>query len=1018
MNAVGIGGVLLFNITQGIPNGDVIYDSPEHHELLTHAAKECERLGMTFGVHNCDGWSSSGGPWISPEHSMKMVVTSTQVIAGGRQRRVKLKQPTMREGLWKDISVLAYPALTGEKADALNVPMVSSSDGNLDLHIIRDGKAEGYSQIRGEGSWIQFEYAKPTTIYSTKAFTLSRHSIFTLQASDNGKDFREIRELNKVRTSKSEWAIDDHFDGGVKAKFFRVVLNRNTQLKNIELSQVYTTYNTAGRIAIARTNAADLGDIGAPEASQIIDPSRILNLTADLEQDGWIELDLPEGNWTVMRIGYTSTGARNHPASTEGRGLEADKLSKAAVKVHYDAFVGEVVENARELAPNAMQYAEIDSYEMGGQNWTDGFGESFKQHYGYDLTLYFPLFGGRFVTDAETSENVLYDLREHIARLFTENYFGYFTELAHADGIQTYLEPYGFGPFSDLDAGATCDIPMGEFWMNRDKMVTESAVSSAHIYNKPIISAEAFTSQPEINWSGHPAMAKHDGDKAWARGINEIMFHRFTHQANTNVIPGMTMNRWGFHVDRTQTWWENAGAAWFKYLARGSFMLRQGYPVADLLLFVGDGAPSATFSRADYEPSIPRWINTDNVNADVLINHSSLSAFAKTRQELVLESGASYRAVVLKNTGSMRMETLQRLEELAGGGLLLLGEVPSRLAGYHDEATRQKFAALRMSLSKKIMPLQDWELLYQSEKWPTDGVITKRDDIDVAHRRIGDKDVYFLYNPDSSATQFDVSFGVSGKVPELWDPMTGKMEDASQYASTAFQTRVLFDLEAKGSTFVVFQRDQTGNAPGISATTAKKSIASLDVSGPWKLQFPQLNGEVTSITFSKLQDWSKTTQDEIKYFSGTATYSSSFDLSAQQLATVKGTSTYLNLGEVAIAAEVRINGENAGIAWMPPFRLEVGQFLKTGTNTLEIEVTNTWANRLIGDEQYPRHFDGYKLDRYRNGNYTKLQMVDWYRNNEPAPQGPRQTFTTADFYSPDDPLHVSGLLGPVRITFK
>jgi hypothetical protein len=191
--------------------------------------------------------------------------------------------------------------------------------------------------------------------------------------------------------------------------------------------------------------------------------------------------------------------------------------------------------------------------------------------------------------------------------------------LCRQDGVKSYIEPYGFGPLNDLDVGGKADINMGEFWMNREMTMVQSAVSASHIYGKSVTSAESFTSTPEINWKGNPAMAKISGDKAWAFGINEFMFHRFAHQANTHVKPGMTMNRWGFHFDRTQTWWENAGADWFQYMARGQYLLRQGVPVSDLLVFVGDASPNSVYLRKDFEPEIPAGTNFDCVNTDVLL---------------------------------------------------------------------------------------------------------------------------------------------------------------------------------------------------------------------------------------------------------------------------------------------------------------------------------------------------------------------------------------------------------------
>ena len=144
---VGIGGILLFNIAQGIPNGPIEYNSPEHHELLKHAAVECERLGLSFGVHNCDGWSSSGGPWIAPEQSMKMVVWSEAITPGG-EVSVELPQPTTREGFYEDIAVLAYPSLASEIDDFNNKPLITASDKALDVSLLNDKRLDEVSKMQ------------------------------------------------------------------------------------------------------------------------------------------------------------------------------------------------------------------------------------------------------------------------------------------------------------------------------------------------------------------------------------------------------------------------------------------------------------------------------------------------------------------------------------------------------------------------------------------------------------------------------------------------------------------------------------------------------------------------------------------------------------------------------------------------------------------------------------------------------------------------------------------------------
>ena len=1038
MVEVGIGGLLLFNVTQGIPLGKVKYDSPEHHEMLTHAAAEAERLGLSFGVHNCDGWSSSGGPWVTPEQSMKMVVYRDTVVEGGKVD-LQLPQPTVREGFYRDIAVIAYPALRTEYRDRYNPATVTASDPTLNLATVADGRIDAEITLSGDdgdSTWVQFSYPIAKSVRSARAVFTDRHATATLYTSRDGRRFVPVRELFKVRTGKGEWAVNDHF-APISSRFFRIVFNGNVTLRDVELTSNYYYANPLGRLAIARTEDVDLGDIGSPRPDQIVDPASIVTLT-DKAVDGKLTTTLPDGDWTVMRFGYTSTGAFNNPASEEGRGLEVDKLSRPAFKVHYDNFVKQVIDAALPVAPNAMQYLEIDSYEMGGQNWTEGFAEGFKRRFGYDLTDFLPLLAGRFVGSAAITEAVLEDYRRQISDLMTENYFGYFAELCAADGMKAYIEPYGFGPLNDLAVGGKADIPMGEFWMNRPITQVKSAVSAAHTYGKPVISAESFTSTPEINWKGNPAMAKTSGDAGWAQGINEFMFHRFVHQSNTRVTPGLTMNRWGFHFDRTQTWWKNAGADWFRYIARGSYLLRRGVPVADLLVFIGDGAPNSTVERDDFTPAIPRSLNYDCTNAEVLTDRLRIVG-----SELVLPEGTTYRMLALANSDRLTLPTLRRLVAIARAGVPVYGTAPTRLIGYgHDDRAKQEFAELADVLGELLRPY-DW-----AQEMP-DATFAGRDDIDYVHRRTDSDDTYFFYNPDSTATIYTVAFRNTGKLPERWDPLEGSTQEVGRYTRVRGGLEVSLPLHAGESVFVVFRRpDRTAlsvlhgtRVPAHDALTYYRGYdeklyvnvaesgtytnelsdssrviktvevpAPLPIAGPWQVTFDSMGGYAGTLVFPQLSDWKDHPNDSIRYFSGTATYTKSIEPPRDRLA--KDLRVVLDLGEVRNVAEISLNGRPVGVSWMPPFELDVTDYLRPGVNTLSIALTNLWANRLIGEERYPD--DSWPgLDGYRP---TK-SMPAWFTNNEPRPAGPRTTFTTGQFYDDGDPLEPSGLLGPVQLRF-
>ena len=1036
--AAGQGGVLLFNIAQGIPYGNVPYNSPEHQDIIKHAAKECERLGLTFGVHNCDGWSSSGGPWVNPEESMKMVVWSETITDGG-EVNLNLTQPTTREGFYQDIAVIAYPALVSEIADSKISPEISSSDLNFNIAIATDRKIDSIAPIKKTGDqnpWILFDYGTKHTIQSVYLAYSDRDGLADLEISDDGKTFRLVKALKPVRTGKAEWVINEQFDP-VSARYFRLNLKQPLQLKEINLMSTRLIDNFVGRTGMAKESNTTLNKLPVPEPSMIVAKESILNLSSFMSGDGTLKTSLPAGKWTVMRFGYTSTGAVNSPASKWGKGLECDKFSRPAFKKHFDAFVQKVIDNSKPVAPNALQYIEIDSYEMGGQNWTENMAGIFKEQKGYDILSFLPLYAGRFVESAEATAGVLWDLNALNCDLMTNNYFRYFTELCHENGLKSYIEPYGFGPVSSLDATAYTDLPMGEFWMNRTITQVQSPISGAHIYGKTIISAESFTAQAEINWKGHPAIAKVTGDEAWALGINEFMFHRFTHQANTHVKPGLTMNRWGSHFDRTQTWWMNAGKAWFEYIARGSYMLRQGYPVADVLVFVGDGSHNEAIFRERLTPEIPTGINFDCTNADVLINRIKIE-----NKKLVLPEGNAYSYLILKETDLITLPTLQRIKEIAEAGIPIIGDKPQKLAGYAVSADQKiEFESLVNDIWSKpnCLPTFDFSQIQ------ADFQVAGQNKL-FMHRKTNLEDIYFFSNTDSTDTQFECVFRVTNKIPELWNPMSGEITKLARFKSENNATRVWINLKGQHSAFVVFRESAKGvnsiveaddrnsyflndknqlmfisglegtcmvtldSGKKLNLKTAKLP-APLDLSTNWKVDFLKENNFEASKTFDSLSDWKDHANDSIKYYSGTAVYRKTFRIPENRNSSLK---TILDLGEVNIAAEVLVNGRNAGVLWIKPFRMNITNYLVPGENSLEIRVTNQWSNRLIGDERYPKQNGGYALTG--NPPAADSKMPDWYINNEPMPEGPRTTFCSGGFYKKDDPLMPSGLIGPVQIT--
>lgn len=1048
----GIGGTLLFNVTQGVPLGDVKFNSPEHIDLIGHLAAESKRLGLSFGIHNCDGWTSSGGPWVTPEHSMKKLTFNETLVDGG-QLNIKLTQPASLLDYYQDVAVIAYPALSTEVTDAAQQPVVTASDPNFDPQVIFNNNLQDKTTLTVENNqsgWIQFAYEQAYTLRLVDALLHEARGLdASLYTSDDGENFTKVQDLKLRRPGKNTYAFDEAFNG-YTAKYFRLVTNGSMNVKELRLSSTPTMNNYLGRTSAGRSDYQELGEIGHAPQDLTINSADIINLTTQLDENGVLTTNLPEGKWTIMRFGYTSTGAVNIPASKEGTGLEVDKFSREAFKLHYDNYVTNVINKVAEVAPNALHTIEIDSYEVGAQNWTHDYHHQFKNHYGYDLVPYLPLFAGKFVDSANTAERVLWDTRDFNNHLITENYYGYFSELAHQDGIKTYLEPYGSGPFNELDVAKHADLPMGEFWLKRGNFRISASSSAVNIYNKPMVSAEAFTQFPENNWLFSPATGKADNDKSWALGVNQHVFHRFAHQANTHVMPGMTMNRWGAHIDRTQPWWSGAGKAWFEYITRGQHLLRQGQAVSDVLWYVGDASPTICPEKDALSGVLPTQINYDCLNSDVL------AKLAVENNTLKLPHGTEYKVLVLNNHHRLNFSSVQKIYELAKQGAVIIGDPIQSLAGRNpskaqleqfknmvdeiwsqpttyniaiDIETSHGHSGENIGKKPNATNLIDWPKIYHTHGWQFDLSIAGLSQFYFTHRRDHNQDIYFIYNDTGQARTLDARFNVTGKIPEIWDAKTGKVKKLAAFSSDGNLTRVPIKLAANESAFVVFSQSSEGINPvapelALASQTeyllddnnqvklVKANSAEMIISGAWQVQFDGYYGLDKSYQFEQLTDWKDHAEQAIQDYSGTAVYTNSIQLPADYIQ--DNSRLILDLGQVSIAATVNINGKQVGTSWITPHQLDITQYVQAGENKLTIEVANLWVNRLLADAKLP-DTSGFKIARWQN---PVTPMPKWYTNNEPAPESERITFVTQKFMQGDEPRQSSGLIGPVKIKVK
>ncbi len=408
---------------------------------------------------------------------------------------------------------------------------------------------------------------------------------------------------------------------------------------------------------------------------EAVDRDKIVDLTSQLREDGTLDWQVPEGKWTILRMGMRNNGAITRPAPLPGLGFECDKFDTTAFRNHFNAFIGKLLAKSDfsyKVASGGLTRLHMDSWEMGSQNWSDSFGEEFEKRRGYDPLPYLPVYAGVIVTNREISERFLWDVRLTAQELVLENHAGYIRETGRRYGLNLSIEPYDMNPCADLDLGAVADVPTCEFWLKglgfNASFACVEATSIAHVMGRPVVAAEAFTANARrTGYTDWPGLLKNQGDWAFATGVNQFVYHTFAHKAlGENLRPGMTMGPYGVHWDRGQTWWPMA-EGYHRYISRCSYMLQQGRTVADILYLTPEGAPHVfrpPHSAMEGNDTIPdrRGYNFDGCSP-LMLERASVR-----NNKIVFPGGASYHILVLPSQKTMTPRLAKKIKELLLAG--------------------------------------------------------------------------------------------------------------------------------------------------------------------------------------------------------------------------------------------------------------------------------------------------------------------------------------------------------------
>jgi len=797
----------------------------------------------------------------------------------------------------------------------------------------------------------------------------------------------------------------------------------------------------------------DIAILAVPVADTLqLKAIKILTALTDLNDT--IQWDAPAGKWKIFRFGYSPTMVSPHPIPDEliGKALEVDKMSASLNEFHWNNVIDSIRKNLGAFVGKSFKHLLIDSYESGYQNWTANFREEFIRRKGYDPVPWLaclgkPVTGAKedkqlhIINSAEETKRFEWDYTDVINRLFNDSGWAVGKKICKDHNLALQWEPYS-GPFDIVEGAGLPDLPMGEFWTGGKGGINASIPAAARAAGKTIVGAESFTGSPSISkFTEDPAALKPSADGTYASGVNRLVLHHWVHQPfDDKYQPGMGMGWWGTHFSRHQTWAE-PGKAFFAYLGRTQALLQYGEQVADYLC-----------------------IDKQDGFSDLMATNDFLVRDLKvTDHQVVLPSGRKYRFIVFPNGATMLPEVAEKIKRLVLNGAYIVSPKPVASPSLQDypmaDLKVKKIAAELWGNMQEHNYGMGWvattvkSALAKCVITP-DFIVEKADSakyIKCVHRKKGETHLFFVANTDNHPEQVTLSFRVNRLQPELWQAEDGSISGAPLWKEEGDRTQVQIFLKGNQSVFVVFRRPiKNGlHAESIQITSnttdenhrfivdaskfvAYKEVAATvnfsdgntksvqihpntpkEITGSWHVAFvPKLDTAFEQV-FPQLLDFSKSDNPTVKYFAGTAHYTKTINITAEELAANKR--IQLDLGTVNNIVQLSINHKDLGVMWYPPYERDITNALKVGENTVDIAVTNNWANRLIGDEQEPADFE-FGTDRGDRGRALKA-YPDWFIKNQPRSSTGRKAFTNWYYYRKDSPLQPAGLAGPVFLQF-
>ena len=952
MKKKGYGGALLVDANGANQNGNdnvpagPEFGSSEWTALYAHALKEADRLGLEVTLNITSGWNL-GGPWVQPEQASKLLTWSRTVVKAGSTDPVRIALPLAKNGFYRQIAVLAYPLHRGDS--------LAGEHGDT---------RKPLSALKAKSAAVEMGFSMPDA-----------DSLLTDAVPDKDEEDVALTEVLDI-TSR----VDS--DGTV---------HWNPQAGNIQSWELLRIGYTDSDARVSTSSGAWQG-----LAIDYLDPAAL--------DTYWKKSVLP-----LLEAGKPYVGRSLKYVATDSWELGGTNWTERFRE-----------EFQRRRGYDPVAYLPIVSGRIIGSR---------------DLST-------RFLSDLRrTVADLVNGHYDRMAVLAGEFGLGIQCESggphgAPIDGLETFRS-------SSIPQTEYWAMSPEHRSADTERYFVKEGASAAHIYGRPLAAAEGMTSIGN-QWNESLGMnLRPSFDQALTEGMNRLVWHEFTSSPIELGLPGQEYFA-GTHLNPNVTWWRDADS-FFLYLNRSQFMLQQGVPVSDLLYYYGDHVPNFVRLKRDDPARVLPGYDYDVTSTDALLQRISIANGSLRTSEgvgykaLALPRSRVFPLAILK----LAEEYVRNGGTLIGGRpLRTQGIVPAKEAQQFEEIADRLWAPCEKSTNKRIEVGKGQlfcgatarDALSAAKVLPDMEEVAARNgsSIDYVHRHTDGAEIYFLRNMQDKPIETAVLLRVKDMQPEIFHADTGRVEESLLFSSTVDgRTMLPLSLEARGSVFVVFrhpamsqnvisiQKDgmilyssehpenvssllgvtvQSDGAKAVLSTpdpgkyrltfanrkiaeVAASRIAPINLSGPWTLSFPPKWGAPPRVEMHQLESWTSFADSGIRYFSGTATYRTTVRLTKDQV--TRASSASLDLGQVHEVAAVRINGKVAGTLWKQPYALRIDGLVHAGANTIEVDVTNLWPNRLIGDAQ--------------------------------DPNGKHYTWTNIRKYTKDSPLLPSGMLGPVRI---